>query len=57
MVPVSLVSKQTTLPQFVDKLIERGLADPVDAMIADRSGDLLTYRSVVLRAEQNPLRR
>ena len=49
--------QQTALPQFVDKLIERGLPDPVGAMIANRSRDLFAYCGIVLRPEQNPLRR
>jgi len=49
--------QQTALPQFGDKLIEGRLPDPVHAMIADRCRDLFAYRGVVLRPEQNPLRR
>ena len=49
--------QQTALPQFVDKLIERCLPDPVHAMIADRSGDLFAYCGVLFRPKQNPLRR
>ena len=49
--------QQTAVPQFGDKLIERGLPDPVHAMIADRCRDLLAYCGVVLRPEQNPLSR
>src|SRR4030095_15200234 len=49
--------QQTAPPQFVDKLIEGGLPDPVHAMIADRCRDLFACRRVVFRPEQNPLRR
>ena len=49
--------QQTAPPQFVNKLIQRGLADAVNTMIADRSGDLFAYRSIVFRPKQNPLRR
>jgi hypothetical protein len=49
--------QQTTLPQFVDKLIERGLPDPVNTMIADRSSDLFPYCGVLFRPKQNPVRR
>ena len=49
--------QQTALPQLVDKLIKRGLPDPVHAMIANRSRDLFACCDVVLRPEQNPLRR
>ena len=53
-----VIGKQkTALPQLVDKLIERGLVDPVHAMIAHHTRDLFAYRRVILRAEQNPLRR
>ena len=52
-----ICKEQTALSQFVDKLIERRLADPVDAMIAYRTRDLFAYRSVIFRAEQDPLRR
>ena len=48
--------QQTASPQLVDKFIQRSMADPIYAMIADRSRDLLAYRRVVLRSEQNPLR-
>ena len=47
--------QQTTLPQLSDQLIERGLADPVHAMIPDCSRDLLAYCRVVLCPEQNPV--
>ena len=49
--------QHTAPPQFGDKLFERGLPNPVNTMIADRSGDLFAYRSVVLCPQQNPLHR
>ena len=49
--------KQPAGLQFIDQLIQRCLPDPIDAIIADRSDDLFAYCSVVLRPEQNPLRR
>ena len=48
--------QQTAPAQFLDQLFERGLPDPINTMIADRSGDLFAYCGVVLRPEQNPVR-
>ena len=42
------------VPQLVDKLIKRSLADPIHAMIAHCSRDLIAYRRIVLGSEQNP---
>lgn len=52
-----ICKQQTALSQFVDKLIERGLADPVYTMIAYRTRNLFAYRRVILCSKQNPLRR
>ena len=49
--------QQTALTQLADKLIERGLADAVHAMVADRRGNPFAYCRIVLCPEQNPLGR
>ena len=43
--------QQMALSQFVDELFQRGLADPVHAMIADGSRDLFADRGIVLSTE------
>ena len=45
------------VPQLVDKLIKRSLADPIHAMIAHCSRDLIAYRRIVVGSEQNPSHR
>ena len=47
--------QQMALAQLVDKLIERGLPDPIYAGVAERSRDLLADYRVVFCSEQNPL--
>ena len=47
--------QQTTLTQFVDKLIERGPADAIHTTIPNRCRDLVTNCCVVFCPKQNPL--
>src|SRR5438067_11890389 len=49
--------EQSTFAQFVNQLIHRGTPDPIYAMIADRSRNLIARRRVIFRSKQNPMHR
>lgn len=55
--PGVVCEQQPAGAQLVDELFERCLADSINAIVAQRSGDCFTDRRVVFRSEQNPLRR
>ena len=49
--------EQSTFAQFINQLIQRSTSDPIDAMIADRSRNLIARWRVIFRSKQNPLHR
>src|SRR5579885_1574 len=49
--------KQSALAQLLDELVQRRAADPVEATLAQRPGDLIAGGRVLAGAEQYPLHR